>query len=643
MMRRTVVITVLAALTAGIAVSEDNYYYSDNQQFILTKSDNQVVIGFSEDGFGVFTQLFLDYSELVDSIPPEPIKGNYYVISVEEETNIDSMLEVLNEDSNITRAHSVYLNDNGGHEVFTNEIVVKKSDLLSDMSFDSLLTTYDAYQIGQSTHRDNVRYVCLNDSVQSSVLEISNRLYENDNIEYSHPVLWRDYEFFYEPVDPYFQYQYNLHNETVYLDEWMDTIGVGVDIDALEAWQITRGNSNVIVGVIDDGIGGHVEFSNGTLIDTFDITNNDSNCIVTACDTCAHGYAVASLIMAAHDQNGMAGIVPDCKFLFIKIVKENGDFEAEPILAESLVEAAYRGAKIINCSWGCPWCDVSDDMVDALNAVTDPSIYGYSCVVVFAAGNHGGLFGGIAYPANMPQTLAVGATDSMDTRWWYSATGNELDVVATSGNIKHNATLSPGYYAIGSIITADRPDDYGYNPYYHQPPYISFCQDTWYPRPFYVENDYFCAFGGTSGACPLVAGIAAMIVSRRPDLADSNYTIYDIIRNSSVDQVGPDTGYVTDTPGWDTKYGWGRVSAFRALLAVCRGDANNDGTVDPLDIWHLIDFIYTYGYQQGQPVPDLLMGDANCDADVNLLDILYLIEHLYRDGEAPPICFDYGD
>lgn len=63
------------------------------------------------------------------------------------------------------------------------------------------------------------------------------------------------------------------------------------------------------------------------------------------------------------------------------------------------------------------------------------------------------------------------------------------------------------------------------------------------------------------------------------------------------------------------------------------GDANDDGTINLLDITGLIDYLYSEG-----PTPDPIMaGDANGDGTVNLLDITYLINHLYRDGPAP-IC-----
>jgi len=130
-----------------------------------------------------------------------------------------------------------------------------------------------------------------------------------------------------------------------------------------------------------------------------------------------------------------------------------------------------------------------------------------------------------------------------------------------------------------------------------------------------------------------------MVMSRRPDLIDSNYLIYDIIKYSAEDQVGPSSGINADLPGYDEVYGWGRVNALRALLAVCRGDADNDGSINVLDVNYIIDYLYNGG---PQPEPDVLMADASGDANINIMDAVYTINYLYKEG-PPPISFEYGD
>jgi subtilisin family serine protease len=74
-----------------------------------------------------------------------------------------------------------------------------------------------------------------------------------------------------------------------------------------------------------------------------------------------------------------------------------------------------------------------------------------------------------------------------------------------------------------------------------------------------VSSDYLMDFNGTSAATPLVAGVAALILSRHPDW--NAWQVRDKIAQSS-DDLGP--------AGQDDRYGFGRVNACRALdLLVC--------------------------------------------------------------------------
>lgn len=648
-MLRLMSISLGIMLLAISVTGEDNYYYSDGRKISLTPVNDRLVIGFVEDGVGDFSELFADYPELADTISPDQIGNRFFIFDARSGTDLGGLFDLLKQDSSILLAQNVFINELGGLEAFTNSIVVKCSGFLNDSEYDSLLAFYGLEETGFSRAMPWVRYLRITEEANLTVLETANRLYEQKGILFSHPIFAaREYRSFYTPPDPFFEYQWNFYNTEVYDNEEEEEIP-GQDIDAHLAWEITKGDPSIIVAVLDGGISNHADFPSGALIDTIDMVGRfrhdpeiDTNCAPGFCDSCAHGYAVSGLIIAEHNSIGLAGLVPECKLIFVKIVDDQGYYpQTDSIMAEALIYAAQNGAKVISNSWGAYFYGPTDWMTEALNYVTDPSIAGYSCAVFFAAGNNS--YWGVAYPANMPQTLAVGATDSIDCRWDYSAYGVELDVMAPSGNIKTESEVWPGRFLLGSIMTIDRPGDSGYTPHYYQDPYLPFCRfcphDFVYPLEE-MGNDYFCSFGGTSAACPQVAGIAAMIMSRRPDLADSNYTIYNIIKHSAEDQVGPDSGYYPDLLGWDQFYGWGRVNACRALLAVCRGDANNDGTINQLDITYIIDYLYKGG---PPPEPDPLMGDADCNGIVVLLDVTYLISYLYKGGPEPLICFDYGD
>jgi len=65
-------------------------------------------------------------------------------------------------------------------------------------------------------------------------------------------------------------------------------------------------------------------------------------------------------------------------------------------------------------------------------------------------------------------------------------------------------------------------------------------------------------------------------------------------------------------------------------------DPNNDGTISPMDIFYLINFLYMGGPPPAGP-GGLLSGDANGDGVVNPLDIFYLVNYLFLGGPRPNV------
>jgi TolA-binding protein len=141
--------------------------------------------------------------------------------------------------------------------------------------------------------------------------------------------------------------------------------------------------------------------------------------------------------------------------------------------------------------------------------------------------------------------IAVGATDQSDAKWNYSCTGSALDLVAPSGNTDWQ----------GDIWTTDLTGAAGVS-----------------------SSDYMSVFGGTSAACPLVAGLAGLILSK------DNYLYRDQVK-TIIQHTAKDLG----ASGWDDQYGWGRIDAAAALRItlsgvlpgneVWRGNVNLSGNV----------------------------------------------------------------
>jgi subtilisin family serine protease len=73
-----------------------------------------------------------------------------------------------------------------------------------------------------------------------------------------------------------------------------------------------------------------------------------------------------------------------------------------------------------------------------------------------------------------------------------------------------------------------------------------------------ADGLYDNSFGGTSSACPLAAGIGALVLSLRPDIPAA---LVRRIMRESCDKIGP-LAYVN---GRNDEFGYGRVNAHRAL------------------------------------------------------------------------------
>lgn len=133
----------------------------------------------------------------------------------------------------------------------------------------------------------------------------------------------------------------------------------------------------------------------------------------------------------------------------------------------------------------------------------------------------------IAYPSSLSTsyagTCAVGASTDCDRRSDYSEYGTGLDFLAPSNG---------GW---NDIVTLDPRGTVGWN-----------------------STDYKMNFGGTSSACPLAAGVAALVLSKNPSLtaAEVRTTLRD-----SCEKKGP----FEYSDGWNQYYGYGRINAASAL------------------------------------------------------------------------------
>ena len=285
------------------------------------------------------------------------------------------------------------------------------------------------------------------------------------------------------------------------------------------AWQLTLG-AGVTVAVIDSGVDKYVSDLTGSVTtgpDYTGISTRPSNP-----NWGVHGTWMASLI-AGHghgfgDDSGVIGIAPQSRILSIRVIPDRSDphytryeHEQEPTIQESLARgidyAVQHGAKVISMSIGysAPNGAVRQALQEAFTR---------GVVVVASAGNSGAPtgpsdIGGApeSFPADYPGVISVGAVDSAGVVAGFSSDNLSVQVAA------------PGV----SVPAQGRDGQY------------------WW-------------VSGTSPACALVAGVAALIKSKYPNLAPN--LVASALTSTTTDRP---------TRGYDSQVGFGVVDAAAAL------------------------------------------------------------------------------
>ena len=220
-------------------------------------------------------------------------------------------------------------------------------------------------------------------------------------------------------------------------------------------------------------------------------------------------------IAAAIKDNGIhiAGVAPEATIVSISNLMTVSD--NTPLnLANGITWAYQNGVDIISCSWYYPTCHEAID--DAIKNAFTYGRQGKGCVIVFAGGNFSN--DTVTYPANCNDTiLAVGSINNTGVKADSSNYGTGLDLVA------------PGVRILSTLPN----DSIGYKQ-------------------------------GTSMACAHVAGVAALILERNPELTVNQVNS---IINSNAKKISGVNFNVTKPDGlWNNEYGYGLVDAYNSLM-----------------------------------------------------------------------------
>ena len=315
--------------------------------------------------------------------------------------------------------------------------------------------------------------------------------------------------------DPLFGLQWNLHNT--------GQIGgtPGKDIDILDAWGITTGDTDVIVSVHDNAINvNHPDLAQNIAKGKgFNFVDNSDS--LTSDDS--HGSHCGGIIAEVTNNNeGLSGIAggngsinSGARLMSCEIFGPKETFGGFP---QSMVYAADNGAAISSNSWGeariADVYQVEDlDAIDYFIANGGGKVLNGG-IVVFAAGNDSS--NRRIYPGGYSPVICVAATNNQDKKSFYSDYGTWVDICAPGGE----SFVGAGIFA--------------------------------------ADNVYYSNSSGTSFACPHVAGVGALVASVLKGKASAN-DVREILLSTT------DNNYPLNQ-NYTGLIGTGRLNAYSAVL-----------------------------------------------------------------------------
>ncbi|MBQ2488444.1 MAG: S8 family serine peptidase [Bacteroidales bacterium] len=349
-------------------------------------------------------------------------------------------------------------------------------------------------------------------------------------------------------------------------DEYLETNGISSDsardkqwglerIYAQDAWDITMGDSNLVVAVLEfEGIDwSHYELGKGYdkyqniylnngedawneitdaagrktynpqtgngldddgdgLKDNFigwNFKDNNKDCRT---DSSIHGTAVAGIIAAkTNNGRGISGIAGGDSCAGVRILP----YVMRKHFGLSLQDAARKNVRMVNMSFSL---SSLNDSLNIYNAYIQNAV-SHGILMVAASGNLQNPKNNVKYPARNPHVMAVGAINKKNERRPTSCYGSQLSVVA------------PGE----DIYTT-------------------------------TKNDTFTSGSGTSFAAPHVTGVAALMLSVKPELTPGQ--VRRIIEKTARKVGGYNYHNDPQHPNgtWNEEMGYGLVDAHAAVL-----------------------------------------------------------------------------
>lgn len=303
-------------------------------------------------------------------------------------------------------------------------------------------------------------------------------------------------------------------------------------INAQDAWDLHKGDTTITIAIVDDAVAithedllpvrwtnpgeipanGIDDDGNGYIDDIhgWDAANNDGDPNPPSSATSSffsHGTHCAGIAAARTDNNlGIASLSFNCRLIAVKTKIDNSSGGTMTATLQGVQYAITAGARVVSMSFG--GTSYSQTYQNLFN-------YGNRLGIVFvaAAGNSNNVIP--MYPANYDHVISVGATDPNDYKAGFSSYGANTDIMA------------PGTAIYSSVVGSG--------------------------------NNQYGNKSGTSMACPLVASLAGLMLSKDPTLTPQE--VESCIKSTAVNIDALN-------PTYAGSLGSGRIDAFQALQCI---------------------------------------------------------------------------
>lgn len=519
----------------GPVAQGEAFYYYHNEKVRLKPLNDVLFVSFADkDKFEKAKQLpstyksellklneRTDFHQQINAIRFTVNKANFV-----SDEKIREFADLLKSRSDVTAVYPAYLN--GKDTVYVGDKIMFELNNEADRGMIEQKLKLSKGAITKTFNMGDHNQYAATVGKEFNVFDVTNNLVEKVFVKFAHPNLTFTAHTDYTP------------NDTYYSSQWFLNQANDADIDAPQAWGITKGNPNVIIAVMD-GHGfdmSHQEMT-GKYIYPFDPANSYwttfpidfHNDFDPSPDNSFENHATpcAGLIAAlTNNNNGVASVGFNIKVMPIKIgsnTQPDGSFSTSDFTIALAADWVINNGQVyaVNNSWG--GTQPSGSQESSFNSITTNARGGKGAIVLAATGNDND-GGAVLYPASYSLVVGVGASDAYDHRASFSNYGNIVDIVAPGVN----------------CYTIDRSGSNGYT------------------------TGNYTYFSGTSAACPVATAIVGLLASVKPDLTASEYK--DMLFQSC-EKVG---GYsysanaIHPVTTWNNEMGYGRVNAYNALI-----------------------------------------------------------------------------